>query len=281
MRQVLLSGPECGRGCRSARISAFVLLVGLCALACQNPQGRAAGIQNDGRWQHVCGGIVRGDTSRRALALIFTGGDYGEGTEHILRTLHQFGIKASFFLTGGFLAAPERRALVRRMCEEGHYVGPHSHTHPLYCAWEDRSRTLVSKKFFREDLRRNIEELRELGALQQGLPVFFIPPYEWYNEEQVRWANQIGVVLFNFTLGSGSNRDWIPEGQKGFVPGEVIVQDILAYEQREPHGLNGFLLLLHLGAQRQDKVYLRLERLFGELQRRGYTFLRVDQMLGE
>ncbi|MDZ7337376.1 MAG: polysaccharide deacetylase family protein [candidate division KSB1 bacterium] len=260
-------------------VPAFFFFGLMAVLGCQDQAERALRIQNDARWEHVHGGIVRGDTSRPVLALVFTGGDYGEGTEHILTTLRQFNIKASFFLTGSFMASPERRALVKRMHKEGHYVGPHSHSHPLYCAWEDRSRTLVNEEFFRDDLSRNIKELQEIGALQDGRPIFFIPPYEWYNEDQVRWANQMGVVLFNFTPGSGSNRDWIPEGQAGFVPGDVILRDILAYEERDPHGLNGFLLLLHLGAQRHDKVYLHLGSLIEQLQRRGYSFARVDEML--
>jgi peptidoglycan/xylan/chitin deacetylase (PgdA/CDA1 family) len=215
----------------------------------------------------------------RTIALVFTGGDYGEGCEHILSTLDRLGVKASFFLTGSFLAQPRHRAFVVRMSAEGHYGGPHSHAHLLYCPWEDRKRSLVSEKLFRRDLQENIRQLRALGVLSTRGPVFFIPPYEWYNEQQVRWANAMGVVLFNFTPGTGSHRDWIPEGERGFVPGASIVEDILAYEQRDPHGLNGFLLLLHLGAQRQDKVYLQLGPLLEELLRRGYRFVRVDELL--
>ncbi len=56
-------------------------------------------------------------------------------------------------------------------------------------------------------------------------------------------------------------------------------QNILAYEQKDPHGLNGFLLLLHLGSQRQDKMHVRLDPLLDQLAARGYSFVRVDEML--
>jgi len=233
----------------------------------------------DRGWTFDQGGIVRGDTSRRNIALIFTGGEHGEGTEHILDTLKQAGIKASFFVTGDYMAKREYHRLLRRMVAEGHYLGPHSHSHPLYCSWEDRSRTLVTEEFFRQDLERNITDLRRFGALRDDGPVYFIPPYEWYNAEQSRWAQALGLVLFNFTPGSGSNRDWIPERQRGFVTSEVIVRDILASERKDPHGLNGFLLLLHLGSQRADKMHLQLAPLIDELSRRGYQFLRVDELL--
>lgn len=225
------------------------------------------------------GAAVRGDTSRKLIALIFTGGDYGEGAGHILDVLQRLDIKASFFVTGEYIRRQEHQDDLRRMVAEGHYLGPHSDSHPLYCPWENRERTLVTEEFFREDLRRNIEDLRAYGALRPGEPVYFIPPYEWFNRNQVRWAARMDVTLFNFTPGSGSNRDWAPEGHKIFVPARTIVDDILRYEREDPHGLNGFLLLLHLGAQREDKVWRLLEPLLVELRDRGYGFVRVDEMI--
>lgn len=228
-------------------------------------------------WDH--GAVIRGDTSRRQLALIFTGGAYGEGTEFILDTLREKDVQAGFFVTGDYIARPNRHALLRRMITEGHYLGPHSHAHPLYCEWENRERTLVSREFFTNDLARNIADLRRCGALPADRPVYFMPPYEWYNAEQVRWAAEMGVTLFNFTPGSGSNRDWIPEGHARFACSPRILHDILAYEQQDPHGLGGFLLLLHLGSQRADKMHVHLPALIDELRGRGYTFVRVDRLL--
>lgn len=233
----------------------------------------------DERWTLDQGAVVRGDRTQRTLALVFTGGEHGEGTPAILDQLRQAGVRASFFLTGQYLAVPEQRALVGRMVAEGHYVGPHSHGHLLYCAWEDRARTLVTEAEFREDLAQNLTELRACGALPAGQRVYLIPPYEWFNAEQVRWAEALGVVLFNFSPGSGSNRDWIPEGQAGFVPSARIAADILEFERRAPHGLRGFLLLLHLGSQRQDKMHPHVGPLVAELKRRGYAFVRVDELL--
>ncbi|HRX84018.1 MAG TPA: polysaccharide deacetylase family protein [Phycisphaerae bacterium] len=208
------------------------------------------------------GAIVRADASQPTIALIFTGGSYGEGANEILDTLKARGIHAGFFVTGDFLDDADRRASVRRMVREGHYVGPHSDSHPLYCAWEDRAHTLVTEAFFRADLERNIADLRKLGALPRRQTVYFIPPYEWYNAEIAAWSRALGVVLFNFTPGSGSNRDWIPEGEKGFIPSADIAAGILAFERSVPDGLNGFLLLMHLGSLRTDKMPPQLPALW-------------------
>jgi len=225
------------------------------------------------------GGIVRGDTSVKTLALVFTGDEFGESMEPILATLNQRKIVASFFVTGNFLRQPRLRKLVERAIAEGHYVGPHSNKHLLYAAWETPNKSLVTEAEFSSDLKQNIAELRKVGALKGDGTVFFIPPYEHYNDDQVRWAKAIGATVFNFTPGSGSNRDYIREGDKKFVSAEQLLTDILAYEKKDPNGLNGFLLLMHLGSGRKDAFHTQLGELCDVLSRRGYEFERVDRML--
>jgi peptidoglycan/xylan/chitin deacetylase (PgdA/CDA1 family) len=226
--------------------------------------------------------IIRGDRSQKRLALVFTGGDYGEGTEAILDTLRRGRVRAGLFVTGSFLRAPGHAALLRRALREGHYVGPHSDQHLLYCDWNNREHSLVTEQEFTRDLARNLADLRKLGALRKrSAPVLFIPPYEWFNEDQVRWSRAMNVTLFNFTPGSGSNRDYLPESDPRFVSSAMLLRDILAYEQRDPAGLNGFILLLHLGADRKDKMYRLLPELIRELRNRGYEFVRIDELLGD
>ncbi len=50
---------------------------------------------------------------------------------------------------------------------------------------------------------------------------------------------------------------------------------------RIPHGLNGFLLLLHIGAgpKRTDKFHTRFGELLDDLAGKGYQFVRVDELL--
>ena len=265
------------RGYRLLPLVAIGLLAARCSM---NPATSIHSIDPARqRWTFVEGGVTRGDTSKKQLALIFTGGDFGEGTGHVLDTLKQHDIKASFFFTGGYLRKPEHQEYLRRIVAEGHYLGPHSDQHELYCPWDDRTKTLVSEEFFKRDLQKNIDDLRGYGALPKGKIVYFIPLYEWYNADQSRWAAEMGVLLFNFTPGSGSNRDWAPEEHKSFVPSQKIIDDILTYEKKDPHGLNGFLLLLHVGSQRKDKTFLLLGDLVKELKTRGYQFVRVDELL--
>jgi peptidoglycan/xylan/chitin deacetylase (PgdA/CDA1 family) len=225
------------------------------------------------------GAIIRGDVNVKKLALIFTGGDFGDSTAPILDTLKQRKIKAGFFVTGNFIRDDKLRSLLERAITEGHYVGPHSDSHPLYASWDERDKSLVTEEFFNKDLKKNIASLAAIGAIKRDQPVFFIPPYEHYNGDQVRWSRKLDITLFNFTPGSGSNRDYIKEGAPHFVSSQKLYDDILAYERKDPHGLNGYLLLLHLGSGRKDPFHRLLGQLCDVLSRRGYTFERVDNLL--
>jgi hypothetical protein len=66
-----------------------------------------------------------------------------------------------------------------------------------------------------------------------------------------------------------------------FVSSRQILDDILAYERKDPWGLNGFLLLLHLGSGRRDPFHTHFAALCDELKQRGYEPVRIDELLGD
>lgn len=259
---------------RTAVIASSMIGAMLCAVALYAQSPPADRLLRD-----KYGAIIRGDTNTKKLALVFTGDEYGESTRPILDTLKQQKIKAAFFVTGNFLRQPSLRALLERAIDEGHYIGPHSDSHPLYASWDERDKSLVTDEFFKKDLRKNIADLRAIRALRHGQPIFFIPPYEYHNRDQVASSGALGVTLFNFTPGSGSNRDYARQGDSHFASSHRIYDDILAYERKDPHGLNGFILLLHLGSGRKDPFHPLLGPLCDELCKRGYKFERVDSLL--
>jgi len=226
------------------------------------------------------GGIVRGDVSVKRMALVFTGGSFADGGGHIRDVLRNKRVRAGFFFTGDFYRTPEFQALVRGLVADGHYLGPHSDKHLLYCDWNDRAKTLVTEDEFRRDLQANYREMEKFGIARDQAP-YFIPPYEWYNEDIVRWARGMGLVLFNFTPGTSSNADYTTPSMKEYLSSEAIYGRILAWEKTHTHGFNGFILLIHIGTdpERTDKFYLKLEDLITELQGRGYGFDRIDELL--
>ncbi|MCF7807804.1 MAG: polysaccharide deacetylase family protein [Candidatus Marinimicrobia bacterium] len=220
------------------------------------------------------GGIVRGDTSTPEIHLVFTGHEFNEGGKLIRKVLKKHDSPAHFFFTGDFYRDPANKKLIRRLKRDGHYLGAHSDKHLLYATWEDRDSLLIDQATFTTDLANNYSEMAKFGISKTAAP-YFMPPYEWYNKRISQWTEAYDLTLVNFTQGTRSNADYTwPESGSRYVDSGTIYDSILAYEQNSPHGLNGFILLLHLGTdpRRTDKFYYRLDVLLTDLEQRGYTF---------
>ena len=110
---------------------------------------------------------------------------------------------------------------------------------------------------------------------------YFLPPYEWYNDTTVAWTKDLGLQLINYTPGTLSHADYTTSKDKNYSSTDVIYNSIIDYEKTKPSGLNGFILLMHIGAgpDRTDKFYKRLPELIKYLKQKGYHFQTVDQLL--
>jgi peptidoglycan/xylan/chitin deacetylase (PgdA/CDA1 family) len=226
------------------------------------------------------GAITRGDQARRKLALVFTGDEYAEGSTTIADALAKRGVKGSFFFTGRFYRNPEFATVIARLKKDGHYIGAHSDGHLLYADWDDRKKTLVSRTEFTADLERNYSEMAKFGVTRSEA-LFFLPPFEWYNETISDWTSQAGLKLINFTPGTSSNADYTNPDDRNYLSSDAIVEKIKAYEAKDATGLNGFILLSHVGAgpKRTDKFYDKLDALLVWLRSKNYEMVRVDELL--
>ncbi|WP_245539652.1 polysaccharide deacetylase family protein [Pontibacter roseus] len=212
---------------------------------------------------------------------MFTGDEFADGGDAIREALKKHQAKASFFLTGRFYRNPAFRPLIQSLKKDGHYLGAHSDKHLLYCDWQKRDSLLVTQPQFAEDLQRNYQRMAEFGIHKKDAP-YFLPPYEWYNRTVTDWTEQEGLQLVNFSPGTRSAADYTwPEMGNRYVSSETILKSILAYEAKDRNGLNGFLLLLHIGTdpRRQDKFYHRLDELLTQLEQKGYRLVRIDELL--
>lgn len=228
------------------------------------------------------GCIIRGPRDKKVLALEFTGGYYAEGGDVIVETLKKHGIKGSFFFVGDFYREPKFQDLIKRLRADGHYLGPHSDKHPLYATWENPPKLQITKEDFNADLTANMKAMEAFGITAEEAR-YFIPPFEHYTQEISDWTAERGMILMNFTGGTRSNADYMQDNDPKFVSSQDMIKSILAYEEKDPDGLNGFLLLTHVGAgpgRTRDKLFNHLDELITELKKRGYTFKRVDELLG-
>lgn len=221
------------------------------------------------------GAVIRTDTIQKTVSLIFSADEFGEGAVEILDVLKEYKVPASFFLTGNFFRNPQFREVIDRMRREGHYLGPHSDRHLLYNSWEKRDSLLVTRREFRRDLRGNLRELRRAGIQRRDIS-WFLPPYEWYNSTICQWAEKMGLQVLNFTPGTGTNADYTTPDMASYKSSEQLMERLLRYEETHPLGLQGAILLIHLGTHpdRTDKFYDRLGDLIQELKSRGYRMER-------
>lgn len=225
--------------------------------------------------RYVQGGIVRMNPAEKQIALVFTADDKADGAEAILATLRRQRVKGSFFLTGNFYDKyPE---VVQQLKADDHYVGSHSNGHLLYMPWGNRDSLLVTRQEFEEDLLACYAKMRKAGIESQDA-LYFLPPYEYYNAQIAAWTRGMGLQLVNFTPGTWSNTDYTtPDMGSRYKSSRAILDKIKEVEKKE--GLNGHLLLLHLGTddRRTDKFYNGyLDRLITYLKKKGYEIVKIE-----
>jgi peptidoglycan/xylan/chitin deacetylase (PgdA/CDA1 family) len=222
------------------------------------------------------GGVTRFDTTKKEIYLVFTGHEFADGGEIILNVLQKQNIQASFFFTGDFYRNPKFKDLIKRIKKEKHYLGAHSDKHLLYASWEKRDSLLVTKEQFIGDLKNNYREIEKFGISTSNAN-WFLPPYEWYNQAISDWTKEIGLQLMNFSPGTYSNADYTTPDMKNYISSETIYSRILRFEETHTNGLNGFILLSHIGtdSKRTDKFYNKLDLLINELKKRGYSFHKM------
>ncbi len=232
--------------------------------------------------------VERGPTDRREIGLTFDG-DGAAGAEVVMDTLRQKRIQTTVFLTGKFI--DENPALVRRIVQDGHEVGNHTDTHPHLTTFNENNRhdtrPEVNKAWFQDELVRTSAKFEEVT----GKPMSHIwrAPYGEVNAEILRWAHELGYRHVGWTRDytrslTLDSLDWvINHRDKNYQPGGKIVDRLLSFERNSRDGVNGGIVLMHLGTQRQldDSVALHLPRLIDEWRDRGYRFVKVSTWLPE
>lgn len=226
------------------------------------------------------GAIIRGDSTQKKIALVFTGDEFADGSEIIRKMLKEQKVKASFFFTGRFYRNDFLKKIIQQLKNDGHYLGSHSDKHLLYCDWNKRDSLLLSKEEFKKDLLLSYSEMNKSGV-SKNKAKYFLPPYEWFNDSIAEWTKEMGLQLINYTPGTLSNADYTTPVMKNYRSSNEIFHSIMEFERNHSAGLNGFILLLHIGTdpKRTDKFYFHLSELLTSLKVKGYQFQTINQLL--
>jgi peptidoglycan/xylan/chitin deacetylase (PgdA/CDA1 family) len=130
-------------------------------------------------------------------------------------------------------------------------------------------------------MQNNLKTMQQQN-ITINYPLYFIPPYEWWNYTIAAWSKELGLKLFNFTPGIRTNADYTyPEMGNAYKSSEWILQSLKNNADKDSGIFNGAIILIHAGTdpRRKDKLYNRLNDIIDYLESKGYTFKRIDDML--
>nr|WP_255490487.1 polysaccharide deacetylase family protein [Dysgonomonas sp. 511] len=202
--------------------------------------------------------------------MIFSADKAFEGAPHILKVLNKHKIKGSFFVTGNTLRDKRFEKILSEIIKKGHYLGGHSDNHLQYASWENR-KSLVSADSLLSDLRKNLDELNRWGIADKKA-IYYLPPYEYYNTENVKDMQRGGVEVINYTPGIRTPADYTTPDMKNYKSSQELIDQLYRFESEK--GLDGAIILIHPGtvAERTDKLYNRLDEIVIYLKNKGYKF---------
>ena len=188
-------------------------------------------------------------TNEKIMYLTFDNGyEYQNLTADILDTLKEKNVKAAFFVTLSY--AKSNKSLVRRMIDEGHIVGNHSTTHPVF---PDITRTKMAEEIAQLD-----EYLINNFSYSSS---YFRFPTGAYSECSLELVTSLGYKSIFWSL---AHADWDTSAQKG---------EQYAYETVTSRFHSGAVILLH--AVSSDNASA-LGRIIDTAKNQGYTFKTLD-----
>ena len=228
-----------------------------------------------------------GATDKHFVSITFDGGSTSNSASDILDTLRSRNVKTTMFLTGQFIRKyPD---LVKRIISDGHEIGNHTLDHKHLTTWAmdktQASLPYVNQEFIASEL---------FGAekiLKDKTGGSFVPlwrsPFGEFNPGICRMALSCGYVHIGWRQGQSwkqslDSNDWIADQETpGYkTPGEVI-EKIMTMAETNPDGINGGIILMHLGSEREgpNQVYHVVGKLIDSLRADGYKIIPVTEMM--
>lgn len=184
------------------------------------------------------------------IALTFDAAWGNEDTEVILSILEEYNVKATFFMTGGWVKSyPED---VKKILAAGHDLGNHSENHLNMSGLSDAEKE--------EELMMVHNRVKQLTDYEMFL---FRPPYGDYDEKVVNCAKKCGYYTIQWDVDS---LDWKDYGT------DSIIKTVCGHK----HLGNGSIILCHNGAKYTASA---LARMIETLQAKGYEFVPVSELI--
>lgn len=189
-------------------------------------------------------------TEKPQAALSFDAAWGNEDTQKILDILAAHNVKATFFMTGGWVDSyPED---VKRIAAAGHDLGNHSQNH--------KNMSQLSTTQQKEEIMQVHDKVKALTGIEMDL---FRPPYGDYDNSVVRTAKACGYLPIQWDVDS---LDWKDYGV------DSIIQTVTEHK----HLGNGSIILMHNGAKYTAQA---LDTVITKLQEKGFELVPISQLV--
>ncbi len=201
------------------------------------------------QWNFYLKSYNKGQRNSKLIARTFDDGPADE-SERILDILKQNDVKAAFFSIGK--RAAEKPGIVKRWHDEGHLVGNHSYNHGFNFDW------LPARKMAAELQQTNAA----IKAVTGVTPKLFRPPYGVTNPNVAKAVRLTGMYSIGWNIRSFDTTAKDPQALLERITGRLQGGDII---------------LLHDSMPITSEI---LTDLIVMTRQKGFTFARVDQLLG-
>ena len=190
------------------------------------------------------------ETDKPQVAISFDAAWGNEDTQNILDTLKKYNVKATFFMTGGWIDSfPED---VKAICDGGHDLGNHSQNH--------KNMSQLSSSEICEELDVVTEKVEKITGKTMEL---FRPPYGDYDNEVINQAEACGYYTIQWDIDS---LDWKNYGVEDMVD-RVVNNDKLK---------NGSIVLMHNGAKYTAEA---LPQIIEGIKEKGYDIIPISELI--
>lgn len=190
------------------------------------------------------------DTTEKLVALSFDAGSGNDQTEDILAILNKYKVRATFFMTGEWVAKyPDE---VKAIAAAGHDLGNHSENH--------KQMSQLSKEQCTKEIMELHKKVKELTGIEMNL---FRAPYGDYNNMLIQTARECDYNTIQWDVDS---LDWKDYGTTSII--DTVVNN--------KHLGNGSIILMHDGAKYTPEA---LEGIIKGLQKKGYRIVPVSQLI--
>ncbi|MGN0464852.1 MAG: polysaccharide deacetylase family protein [Lachnospiraceae bacterium] len=187
---------------------------------------------------------------KKYISLTFDAAWGVEDLEQILEILDKHKVKASFFVTGDWVARyPDA---IKQLEKKGHDIGNHGDSH--------KHMTQIGREEQMEEIKKAHNRVKSLIGKEM---ILFRAPYGDYDEQVVKTARECGYYTIQWDVDS---LDWKNYGVKN------IVKTVIEHKNLQ----NGSIVLLHNGT-----LYTKdaLGEIIIELKQKGYIFIPVSKMI--